>query len=82
MTQDQKKHAEYKNIYLVGGIISLFLVYMAASVMYVVHQVGQGSSADMLRNRLAAQKQEQMEQKAREETVIAERHESGDEGKC
>ncbi|MEA3490601.1 MAG: hypothetical protein U9R27_01730 [Campylobacterota bacterium] len=63
MIPEQIKNSESKNIYLVGGILSLFVVFMVASVMMVVSQVSQGSSADMLRKRLAEQKQEEMKLK-------------------
>ena len=54
MLQSQKQDKENKNIYLVSGIIMLFLVFMLISLVFVVSQVNQGSSAEMLRKRNAS----------------------------
>ena len=54
MLQSQKQDKENKNIYLVAGIIMLFLVFMLISLVFVINQVNQGSSAEMLRKRNAS----------------------------
>lgn len=54
MLQSQKQDKDSKNIYLVAGIIMLFLVFMLISLVFVINQVNQGSSAEMLRKRNAS----------------------------
>ncbi len=44
-----------KNYYLVMGILILFLVFMIGTVLMVTNQVGKGSSAEMLKERLSKQ---------------------------
>ena len=54
MLQSKKEDKDNKNIYLVAGIIMLFLIFMLLSVVLVISQVNQGSSAEMLRKRNAS----------------------------
>ena len=54
MLERKQQNTDNKNIYLVGGIIMLFLIFMLLSVVLVINQVNQGSSADMLRKRNAS----------------------------
>ena len=54
MVQSKKQDKDNKNIYLVAGILLLFVIFMLVSVLLVVSQVSQGSSAEMLRKRNAS----------------------------
>ncbi|MBN2824240.1 MAG: hypothetical protein JXQ76_02865 [Campylobacterales bacterium] len=81
MIQVQKKHNENKNIYLVGGIIALSLVFMLASVVMVTSKVASGSSAQMLKERLAKQEKERLKKEAKE-LKIAQTRACREDGKC
>lgn len=54
MLQSQKQDKDSKNIYLVAGIIISLLVFMLITLLLIVNQVNQGSSAEMLRKRNAS----------------------------
>jgi len=77
MQEEQKKHNENKNLYLVGGIIALSLVFMLVSVVSVTSKVASGSSAQMLKERLAKQEKEKAK-----EAKIAQMRACSEEGKC
>jgi len=81
MVQEQNKHNQNKSMYLVGGIIALSVVFMLVSVVMVTSKVASGSSAKMLKERLAKQ-EKQLKKKQAKEARLAQTRACGDEGKC
>ena len=81
MVRKKNKHNENKNIYLVGGIISMAVVFMLVSVVMVTSKVASGSSAQMLKERLAKQEQKLKKQQAKEARLVQIKA-CGDAGKC
>ncbi|MEA2027684.1 MAG: hypothetical protein U9N49_01735 [Campylobacterota bacterium] len=81
MVRENNKHNENKNIYLVGGFISMAVLFMLISVVMVTSKVASGSSAQMLKERLAKQEKKMQAKKAKE-TKIAQIKACGDAGKC